>query len=76
VGSMISVFFAQDGVENFEQANRADKGLFRRLFHAMLQRGFYLPPSALESWFFTLAHTDDEIDRTVDAFVDSLREIS
>ena len=76
VGSMISVFFSPERVENFGQANQADKGLFRRLFHAMLSRGFYLPPSALESWFLTLAHTEDDIDQTVEAFVDSLREIS
>jgi glutamate-1-semialdehyde 2,1-aminomutase len=76
VGSMISVFFNPDRVENFDDANQSDKGLFRRLFHAMLQRGFYLPPSALESWFLTLAHTEEDIDRTIEAFISSLREIS
>ncbi len=76
VGSMISAFFTGSGVGNFEDANRTNKALFARLFHVMLQRGFYLPPSSLESWFLTLAHTEDDIDRTLDAFVESLREIT
>lgn len=74
VGSMISVFFTDGPVENFEQANLTHKQLFARVFHAMLDRGFYLPPSGLEAWFLTLAHTDEQIDRTVDAFAESLRE--
>jgi glutamate-1-semialdehyde 2,1-aminomutase len=75
VGSMISVFFNDHPVENFDQASGSDKALFARLFHAMLDWGFYLPPSALEAWFFTAAHTADDIDRTVEAFAASLREV-
>jgi glutamate-1-semialdehyde 2,1-aminomutase len=40
-----------------------------------LAKGIYLPPSALESWFLTAAHSEDEIDETVEAFRDSIREI-
>jgi glutamate-1-semialdehyde 2,1-aminomutase len=76
IGSMVSVFFTPRIVENFEEANRTDKALFARLYHEMLKRGFYLPPSALEAWFFTLSHSEDDIDRTLDAFVESLREIT
>ena len=51
-----------------------DKALFGKLFHALLARGVYLPPSALEAWFFTLAHTHADIDRTVEAFESALHK--
>ena len=67
VGSMISVFFVNRAPSNFEEAKLADRGLFGRWFHELLARGVYLPPSALESWFLTLAHGEAEIDRTLEA---------
>ena len=74
VGAMLSVFFTADPVTNFEQAQRTDKEMFGRVFHALLKRGVYLPPSALESWFITLAHTDADIDFTVAQFAGALEE--
>ena len=76
VGSMISVFFTEGPVTNLEEANRTDKPLFGRLFHNLLKRGVYLPPSALEAWFLTLAHTDEDIDRTVEAFAAAYRAVA
>ena len=73
VGSMISVFFNERPVIDFDDAGRSDKALFGRVFHSMLNRGFYLPPSALESWFLTASHTESDIDRTVEAFAASLK---
>lgn len=74
VGSMISVFFTTMPVQDFDDAQTTDKALFGRLFHALLKRGVYLPPSALEAWFLNLGHDEALIDRTVDAFEDALRE--
>jgi glutamate-1-semialdehyde 2,1-aminomutase len=74
VGSMISVFFAKSPVRNYADAQASDKALFGRVFHAMLARGVYLPPSALESWFLNLGHREKNIDHTVTAFEESLRE--
>ena len=76
VGSMISVFFTEQPVHDFDEANLTDKPLFGRLFHSMLDKGFYLPPSALEAWFFTTSHTEEDIDRTVQAFGESLQEVA
>ncbi len=76
VGSMISVFFTPMPVRDFDDAQTTDKALFGRLFHALLKRGVYLPPSALEAWFLNLGHDEALIDRTVDAFEDALREVA
>ncbi len=75
VGSMISVFFTESPVRDFEGAQGTDKALFGRLFHALLRRGVYLPPSALEAWFLNAAHTVETVDRTVEAFGAALREV-
>jgi glutamate-1-semialdehyde 2,1-aminomutase len=74
VGSMISVFFTSSPVRNFDDAQTTEKSFFGRLFHALLRRGVYLPPSALEAWFLTAAHTDADIDRTAEAFAEALVE--
>jgi glutamate-1-semialdehyde 2,1-aminomutase len=75
VGSMISVFFTEMPVRDFDDATTTDRELYARLFHALLKRGVYLPPSALEAWFLTAMHTEEDIDQTVDAFEDALREV-
>ncbi|MBS1717571.1 MAG: glutamate-1-semialdehyde 2,1-aminomutase [Armatimonadetes bacterium] len=74
VGSMISVFFTEQPVTDFTTAQTTDKALFAKVFHGMLKRGYYLPPSALEAWFFSLQHTEEDMDRTAEAFEASLRE--
>ncbi len=76
VGSMISVFFTPEPVHNFDQANTTNKTLFGKLFHSLLDKGVYLPPSALEAWFLTVSHTNEDIDRTVDSLAQALREVA
>lgn len=67
VGSMISVFFTEKPVCNFTDASCTDTGLFNRFFHHLLKRGIYLPPSAYESWFLSVALSDSDIAETLDA---------
>ncbi|MDR3692060.1 MAG: glutamate-1-semialdehyde 2,1-aminomutase [Fimbriimonas sp.] len=76
VGSMISVFLTSEPVHNYDEAGTTDKPLFAKLFHSMLDKGFYLPPSALEAWFLTTSHTNEDIDRTVEAFAQSLKDVA
>jgi glutamate-1-semialdehyde 2,1-aminomutase len=70
-GSMFSVFFAagpQPGpVRDYDGARAQDLPAFTAFFHAMLDRGVYLPPSAFESWFLSAAHDDAALDRVVEA---------
>jgi glutamate-1-semialdehyde 2,1-aminomutase len=74
VGAMISVYFTDRPVTDFDLAQTTDKALFGRLFHGLLNRGIYLPPSALEAWFLTTSHSETDIDATVAAFGDALKE--
>lgn len=67
LGSMMSVHFAEYPIINFEAASGANNELFKHFFHAMLERGVYLPPSAFESWFLSSALTIEDLDATVEA---------
>lgn len=75
LGSMISVHFSEQPVINFETAAAANNAFFARFFHAMLRRGIYLPPSAFESWFLNNALTYDDLDATIGAAEESMREV-
>lgn len=67
VGSVLTAFFARKPVTDYESANRANTELYARFFHQMLSLGIYLPPSQFEAIFISMAHTDDDIQATVDA---------
>jgi len=67
VGGMLTLFMDDGPVRNFDEAGRADAQRYGVLFRHMLDRGVYLPPSQFEAWFVSLAHGDEEIDRTVEA---------
>jgi glutamate-1-semialdehyde 2,1-aminomutase len=67
-GGMFGIFFTDAGpVTNFEQATACNQEQFKAFFHAMLERGVYLAPSAFEAGFVSAAHGDAEIDATLDA---------
>lgn len=68
IGSMISIHFEnKENVKDFETASNCNIQLYNRFFHHMLSKGIYLPPSAYESWFFSIALTDYDIDKTINA---------
>ena len=68
VGAMFGIFFTEaQRVQNFAQATACDQAAFRRFFHAMLERGVYLAPSAFEAGFVSAAHSDADIDATLTA---------
>ncbi|MBV4357824.1 glutamate-1-semialdehyde 2,1-aminomutase [Pinibacter aurantiacus] len=76
LGSMISIHFSDKPVTDFASAAAANNDLFKKYFHAMLKRGVYLPPSAFESWFLNNALTKEDLDRTIQASKESLKEIT
>jgi glutamate-1-semialdehyde 2,1-aminomutase len=66
-GNMFSIFFTAEPVTDFSQAQAAETFRYGPFFHAMLEAGVYLPPSAFESWFVTAAHDDTAVARIADA---------
>jgi glutamate-1-semialdehyde 2,1-aminomutase len=74
-GSMISVHFSAVPVVDFATAAASDNAFFNQLFHAMLRRGVYLPPSAFEAWFLNNALTYEDLDATITAVKESLAEL-
>ena len=68
VGGMFGLFFSsEDRVTNFTQASGCNIELFKKFFNAMLKKGIYLAPSAYEAGFLSTAHTDDDINTTIEA---------
>jgi glutamate-1-semialdehyde 2,1-aminomutase len=67
VGGMFGLFFSSEKVDTYAQAIACDSAAFNRFFHAMLERGVYLAPSAFEAGFLSSAHGDAEIAATIDA---------
>ena len=74
IGSMLTLFFGVDRVESPDDARRCDREMFARYFHAMLDRGIYLPPAPFETMFISLAHSTDDLNKTIAAFDDCMRK--
>jgi glutamate-1-semialdehyde 2,1-aminomutase len=73
VGSMIGLFLLRRSVRDYDDARASDADRYARLFWALLDRGVYLPPAPFETAFVSAAHTETQIDRTVDAARDAFR---
>jgi glutamate-1-semialdehyde 2,1-aminomutase len=67
VGSMFTFFFTPQPVDDYESAKKCDTTRFRRFFHHMLDHGIYLAPSQFEAGFVSSAHSEADIERTVNA---------
>jgi glutamate-1-semialdehyde 2,1-aminomutase len=66
-GNLFSVFMTTQAVERYDDARRQDTAAYARFFHAMLERGVYLPPSAFEAWFVSTAHGRSDVDKVLAA---------
>ena len=68
VGGMFGLFFSEEKhISRFAQVMQCNQDRFKRFFHGMLDQGVYLAPSAFEAGFVSAAHTDDDIQSTIDA---------
>ena len=75
VGSMFCLYFSPGPVRSFSDARGCDTNAFSRYFHAMLDKGFLLPPSQFEANFISLSHSNEDVEKTATAIGDSLRDI-
>ena len=76
VGAMFGLFFTDQKVDTYAQAVACDIGAFNRFFHAMLERGVFLAPSAYEAGFLSSAHDDSVIDATIAAARDAFKVVN
>jgi len=75
VGSMMTLFFTEEKVTDFNTAVKSDTKLYGKYFHEMLNRGIYLPPAQFEAMFVSTAHSKEDLDKTIKANYESLRAI-
>ncbi|WP_038056207.1 glutamate-1-semialdehyde 2,1-aminomutase [Thermodesulfobacterium hydrogeniphilum] len=75
IASMLTLFFTDKEVINFETALSSDTEKFAIFWQKMLEKGIYLPPSQFEAWFVSLAHGEEEIENTVEAVYKVLKKM-
>ncbi len=75
VGSMMTLFFTDRKVIDFDTAKTSDTHKFAQYFNSMLESGIYLPPSQYEAWFVSIAHTKEDLDKTLEQNYEALRNI-
>jgi glutamate-1-semialdehyde 2,1-aminomutase len=73
---LLTVFFSEEPVGDFGQATRCDLVLYARWCRELLARGVYPPPSQFEAWFPSLAHTEEQLRRTLQAAADAFAALS
>lgn len=74
-GSMLTLFFTEKEVVDFETALTSDTEKFAIFWQKMLEKGIYLPPSQFEAWFISLAHGEKEIENTIEKVYEALKEM-
>ena len=74
-GSLLTPFFTDGAVRDYHSAIRARTDCYARFFRGMISRGIYPPPSQFEAWFLSAAHTARDVDRTVAAAREAMREV-
>lgn len=75
LGSMISVHFTDEDVVDFDSAAKGNNATFKAFFHAMLEEGIYIAPSAFETWFITDALTYQDLDETIEAVKSAIEKL-
>jgi glutamate-1-semialdehyde 2,1-aminomutase len=67
IGSMMTLFFTNEPVTDYNSAVKSNTDLYGKFFHEMLNRGVYLPPAQFEAFFVSTAHTKEDLDKTINA---------
>jgi glutamate-1-semialdehyde 2,1-aminomutase len=75
VGGMFGLFFSDQQVNSFEQATQCNINQFKAFFHGMLDAGVYLAPSAYEAGFVSAAHTESDLQKTIDIAAKVLKSL-
>jgi len=73
IGSMMTLFFTQEPVSDYVSAVKSDTKIYGKYFREMLSRGIYLPPAQFEAMFISLSHSKEDLDKTIQASLNSLK---
>jgi glutamate-1-semialdehyde 2,1-aminomutase len=76
IGSMFQVFFTGEKVKDEASAKKANAVSFRKLFDELLKRDVFIPPSQFETCFVSYAHSEDDVDKTIEAYGEAFRRIT
>ena len=76
IGSALTPFFTSAPVKNYQSAVRSDAAKYGVFFKGMLARGIYPPPSQFEAWFLSGAHTVRDIDKTIKAAREAMKDVA
>lgn len=71
----LTIYFTEEKVVNYEQAENTDGEMFAKFFKLMLNQGINLAPSKYEAWFMTIAHTEDDIQATIHAVQNAFQQL-
>jgi glutamate-1-semialdehyde 2,1-aminomutase len=72
---LFTLFFTEGPVKDYRTAKISDTKRFAQFFIGMMEQGIYLPPSQFEAWFISLAHTQKDLDKTIEACTIALKKI-
>lgn len=75
VGSLLCLFFTNEPVKDFGSAKKSDTALYGRYFNHMLEAGIYLAPAQFEAMFISACHTDEDIEKTIEAAGDFAKNL-
>jgi len=75
LGSLLTPFFTDGPVRDYQSATKANTNQYARFFRGMIVRGIYPPPSQFEAWFLSAAHTANDIDKTIAAARAAMKEV-
>jgi glutamate-1-semialdehyde 2,1-aminomutase len=75
-GSVLTPFFTERAVRDYASATSADARRYSTFFRGMLLRGVYPPPSQFEAWFLSAAHTEKDVDRTIRAAREAMKDVA
>ena len=72
---MITVFFTDKEVKNFEDVKNCDLEMFNKFFWSLIKKGVYIAPSQFEASFLSTAHSDEDINKTLNAIEDTFKKL-
>jgi len=75
IGSMFQIYLTERRVENANDARTSKKEKYKELFNNLVKFGIFVPPSQFETCFFSVSHTEEDVDLTIDAYSNSLRNL-